>query len=228
MCRKLFWYLATVLLSAFCLLSCEQADIDDEPVLEVSQLEINADSKGGNYTVTVTANRNLTVSIADSWCTYRLLHRAENGTKGTLTLTVNPNGTPDDRQTTATISAEGLEDVVVVVKQPSSAKGMLSFSLLASRNPLANDVVFEYNPVDNSFSAMYLKWIDADEPHMLVPDFTARGTVLVDGKEVVSGETAISFADDFVVSVRNSAGDVEEHKSCSIVLRSIPSFLCFI
>lgn len=212
MCKKLFWYLATVLLSAFCLLSCEQADIDDEPVLEVSQQEINADSKGGNYTVTVTANRNLTVSIADSWCTYRLLHRAENGTKGTLTLTVNPNGTPDDRQTTATISAEGHEDVVVVVKQPSSAKGMLSFSLLASRNPLANDVVFEYNPVDNSFSAMYLKWIDADEPHMLVPDFTARGTVLVDGKEVVSGETAISFADDFVVSVRNSAGDVEEHK----------------
>ena len=48
---------------------------------------------------------------------------------------------------------------------------------------------------------------------MLIPEFVTDGeTVLVNGQPVVSGQTAISFADDFDLVVKAENGDENTYR----------------
>lgn len=66
---------------------------------------------------------------------------------------------------------------------------LLSFSVAGNLNGLDKDLKFTYDGDTKTFSSMYLKWIDRDEPEMMIPNFETNGAkVLVNGNEVVSGK----------------------------------------
>ena len=89
---------------------------------------------------------------------------------------------------------------------------LLSFSLPAAPNGLDGALSFDYDKASSTFSAMYLKWIEKDSPEMLVPEFRTDGArVLLGGNEVVSGETAVSFAEDFILTVEAENGDTKDY-----------------
>lgn len=77
---------------------------------------------------------------------------------------------------------------------------------------LRDDIVFKRDAAKNEFTATYLNWIEKSNPEMMVATFSTNGKqVKVDGTEVVSDETAISFADDFVLTVVAENGDEKEY-----------------
>ena len=90
---------------------------------------------------------------------------------------------------------------------------LLSFSVAGNLNGLDKDLKFTYDGDTKTFSSMYLKWIDRDEPEMMIPNFETNGAkVLVNGNEVVSGKTKLSFADDFIMTVVAESGIKNEYK----------------
>lgn len=105
----------------------------------------------------------------------------------------------------------GCEDLVVNVVQSrllSKECDLLTFGLKASGNALEKDLDFRQDNEAYTLNAMYLTWIDKSEPAMLVPTFTMSGVkAMVGDNEVVSGKTAISFADDFDFTVVAENGD---------------------
>ena len=107
------------------------------------------------------------------------------------------------------------EDIVHEEEPVPSGSGdceLLSFSLPAAPNGLDGALSFDYDKASSTFSAMYLKWIEKDSPEMLVPEFRTDGArVLLGGNEVVSGETAVSFAEDFILTVEAENGDTKDY-----------------
>lgn len=90
---------------------------------------------------------------------------------------------------------------------------LLSFSVAGNLNGLEKNLNFTYDGETKTFSSMYLKWIDRDEPEMMIPNFETNGAkVLVNGNEVVSGKTKLSFADDFIMTVVAESGIKNEYK----------------
>ena len=60
---------------------------------------------------------------------------------------------------------------------------------------------------------------------MLIPEFEATGKVFVGSQEVVSGKTAISFADDFVITVKADDGTSLDYNvvlNCPQINRELP------
>lgn len=93
-----------------------------------------------------------------------------------------------------------------------STCNLTSLKLKASDNGLSKDVVFTLDKKSGTYSAMYLKWIAKDNPEMLVPVFTTDGeSVWCGDQKVVSGKTAVAFADDFVLTVKAENGDKKEY-----------------
>ena len=93
-------------------------------------------------------------------------------------------------------------------KPQSKTNSLTSFKLKASANSLKKEVTFSYDESSRTFSAMYLKWIDKADPEMLIPEFKTDGkAVYLDGQEVKSGKTAMSFAKDFDLTVEAENGD---------------------
>lgn len=87
-----------------------------------------------------------------------------------------------------------------------------SLKLKASDNGLSKDVVFTLDKKSGTYSAMYLKWIAKDNPEMLIPVFTTDGeSVWCGDQKVVSGKTAVAFADDFVLTVKAENGDTQAY-----------------
>lgn len=90
---------------------------------------------------------------------------------------------------------------------------LLSFSVAGNLNGLDKNLNFTYDGETKTFSSMYLKWIDRDEPEMMIPNFETNGAkVQVNGNEVVSGKTKLSFADDFIMTVVAESGIKNEYK----------------
>lgn len=145
------------------------------------------------------------------------MHDAAVNPAGSLKIIVEENKSADVRTATVTVSAEECEPVTIEVTQDhrilATDKEMTSFSLKKSMNSgLANDIAFKYDEQTRTFSAMYLKWIDGDEPEMLVPTFENDGeSVQVNGMDVVSDKTAISFAEDFTVTVVAEDGSTADY-----------------
>ena len=93
-----------------------------------------------------------------------------------------------------------------------STCNLTSLKLKASDNGLSKDVVFTLDKKSGTCSAMYLKWIAKDNPEMLIPVFTTDGeSVWCGDQKVVSGKTAVAFADDFVLTVKAENGDKKEY-----------------
>ena len=93
-----------------------------------------------------------------------------------------------------------------------STCNLTSLKLKASDNGLSKDVVFTLDKKSGTYSAMYLKWIAKDNPEMLIPVFTTDGeSVWCGDQKVVSGKTAVAFADDFVLTVKAENGDKKEY-----------------
>ena len=60
---------------------------------------------------------------------------------------------------------------------------------------------------------MYLYWIVRDKPEMLVPVFETNGDkVQVNGTDVISGKTKVSFAEDFTLTVVAEDGSTNDYK----------------
>lgn len=196
-------------------LSCKPEPIvpeQEEPEPEKPELRLDAQPltvgvKGKSFIFELYCNRNVTVESSADWCGYSLMHDAAVNPAGSIKIIVEENKSTDVRTATVTVSAEECEPVTIEVTQDhrilATDKEMTSFSLKKSKNSgLVNDIVFKYDEQTRTFSAMYLKWIDGEEPEMLVPTFETDGeSVQVNGMDVVSDKTAISFAEDFTVTV---------------------------
>ena len=196
---------------------------EEEPAPEVPELRINAQPlevgvKGKTFIFDLYCNRDVTVESSAEWCTYSLMHDAAVNPCGSLKIVVEANPSVDVRTAEVVVSAEECDPVTIEVTQDhrvlSSDKELKSLSLKKSKNSgLANDITFTFDSKTNTFSAMYLKWIDKTNPEMLVPEFDMEGvSVMVNGQEVESGKTAVSFADDFTVSVVAEDGSAVEYK----------------
>ena len=196
---------------------------EEEPAPEVPELRINAQPlevavKGKTFIFDLYCNRDVTVESSAEWCTYSLMHDAAVNPCGSLKIVVEANPSVDVRTAEVVLSAEECDPVTIEVTQDhrvlSSDKELRSLSLKKAKNSgLTKDIVFAYDSKTNTFSAKYLKWITGNNPEMLVPEFDMEGvSVMVNGQEVESGKTAVSFADDFTVSVVAEDGSAVEYK----------------
>lgn len=218
----LYGSLLMVLLS---FLSCKPEPIvpeQEEPEPEKPELRLDAQPltvgvKGKSFIFELYCNRAVTVESSADWCGYSLMHDAAVNPAGSLKIIVEENKSADVRTATVTVSAEECEAVTIDVTQDhrtlATDKEMTSFSLKKSKNSgLANDIAFKYDDQTRTFSAMYLKWIDGDEPEMLVPEFETDGvTVMVYGEEIVSGKTKVSFTEDFTITVVAEDGSTADY-----------------
>ena len=196
---------------------------EEDPAPEVPELKIDAqpleaDMKGKTFVLDLYCNRDVTVESSADWCTYSLMHDAAVNPYGSLKIIVEANQSVDVRTAEVVLSAAECDPVTIEVTQDhrvlSSEKELRSLSLKKAKNSgLAKDVTFSFDSKTNTFSAKYLKWIEGSNPEMLVPEFDMEGvSVMVNGQEVESGKTALSFAEDFTVSIAAEDGSVIEYK----------------
>ena len=196
---------------------------EEDPAPEVPELKIDAQPleagvKGKTFVLDLYCNRDVTVESSADWCTYSLMHDAAVNPYGSLKIIVEANQSVDVRTAEVVLSAAECDPVTIEVTQDhrvlSSEKELRLLSLKKAKNSgLTKDIVFAYDSKTNTFSAKYLKWITGNNPEMLVPEFDMEGvSVMVNGQEVESGKTALSFAEDFTVSIAAEDGSVIEYK----------------
>lgn len=220
---KRFFLCLSAFAASLAFVSCTEENLEDpdkpgapsgSTEITVSAETIEAKSAGGDYFLTVTSDGNVFVSYDTEagWFTAGLIVGAG---EDNLRFRVDPNTDPESRSAEVTLRADGAEDVIVTLNQDgakSSACELLSFSIDGSLNGLGSAIEFDFDKDSRTLDAMYLKWIEKDDPEMLIPVFSIDGAkVLVDGAEVVSGETAISFADDFTLTVEAESGDTKDY-----------------
>ena len=187
-------------------------------MLKVKTDPLAAPISGKTFILDVESNRDVNVVSTQEWCQATLMHNAQTSRFGSLKIAVRKTDEAEVRTAEVTLSAEGCDDAVITVTQDhrvlSSEKGLLSLSLDKAKNTaLKSDIAFEYDSQTKTFSAMYLKWIDAENPEMMKPTFEFKGVaVLVGDKEITSGKTLVSFAEDFTISVKAEDGSTEDYK----------------
>ena len=195
-----------------------EPEVPKAPELRINVQPLEVGIKGKTYIFDLYCNREVAVESSADWCTYSLMHDVSVNPYGSLKIVVEANKTIEVRTAEVTVSAEECEPVVITVTQDhrtlSSDKELKSLSLKKAKNSgLAKDVTFSFDSKTNTFSAKYLKWIEGSNPEMLVPEFDMEGvSVMVNGQEVESGKTALSFAEDFTVSIAAEDGSVIEYK----------------
>lgn len=192
--------------------------VPDNPVeqpgaeLALETEDFLAPLEGGVFKFDFRSTRKVSLSLTpeQDWCK-AMLSSTEEEYSFVLIVNVAAHKLKEDRSVTIVLSAPECESRSLVIRQgrvKASTNSLTSFVLKAAPNSLSNDLVFSYDNATKSFSAKYLKWIDKAQPQMLIPEFVTDGeTVLVEGLPVVSGQTAISFADDFDLVVRAENGD---------------------
>ena len=225
MVKRFIQLLVLQMLALLTFAACGEDSKEALPFLEVSQTSVQAQPAGGELVIPFKASRKVTVTVAEAWCSYRVQHRAGLADDGTLTLNIEQNNTKDERIAKVNLSAEDCPDVVMEVSQKSALKGLLSLKLPKSLNQMKEDVEFVYDVTEGVYKAMCLKWIGKSQPEMLIPEFEATGKVFVGSQEVVSGKTAISFADDFVITVKADDGTSLDYNvvlNCPQINRELP------
>lgn len=187
------------------------------PELILDEEEIVAPSEGGVFKFDFRSTRKVSLSISpeQDWCK-AMISSTEEEYAFVLIVNVAAMDIKEDRSATIVLSAPECESRSLVVKQErkkASTNSLTSFVLKAAQNNLSQDLAFSYEEATKTFSAKYLKWIDKAQPEMLIPEFVTDGeTVLVNGQPVVSGQTAISFADDFDLVVKAENGDENTYR----------------
>lgn len=225
MVKRFIQLLVLQMIALLTFAACGEDSKEALPFLEVSQTSVQAQPAGGELVIPFKASRKVTVTVAEAWCSYRVQHRAGLADDGTLTLNIEQNNTKDERIAKVNLSAEDCPDVVMEVSQKSALKGLLSLKLPKSLNQMKEDVEFVYDVTEGIYKAMCLKWIAKSEPEMLIPEFEATGKVFVGSQEVASGKTAISFADDFVITVKADDGTSLDYNvvlNCPQINRELP------
>ena len=225
MVKRFIQLLVLQMIALLTFAACGEDSKEALPFLEVSQTSVQAQPAGGELVIPFKASRKVTVTVAEAWCSYRVQHRAGLADDGTLTLNIEQNNTKDERIAKVNLSAEDCPDVVMEVSQKSALKGLLSLKLPKSLNQMKEDVEFVYYVAEGVYKAMCLKWIGKSQPEMLIPEFEATGKVFVGSQEVVSGKTAISFADDFVITVKADDGTSLDYNvvlNCPQINRELP------
>ena len=220
------------LAASLTVLCCQKPDIDTPPVPdepETPSIIMESDAaaafrcEGGSVTLHFKSNCSVSATVSQDWCKAIISSRqgaeGKSGESGTsskfeafdLIVTVPENSARQDRTATVTLSAPECESKVIEVSQErfkSKTNNLTSLVLRASANSLKQDITFSYDKSSGTFSAMYLKWIDKAEPAMLIPEFATDGeSVMVGGVEIVSGRDAVSFAEDFDITVRAEYGN---------------------
>lgn len=187
------------------------------PELILDEEEIVAPSEGGVFKFDFRSTRKVSLSISpeQDWCK-AMISSTEEEYSFVLIVNVAAMDLKEDRIATIVLSAPECESRSLVVKQErkkASTNSLTSLVLKAAPNSLSQDLVFSYDEVTKTFSAKYLKWIDKAQPEMLIPEFVTDGEiVLANGQPVVSGQTAISFADDFDLVVKAENGDENTYR----------------
>ena len=187
------------------------------PELILDEEEIVAHSEGGVFKFDFRSTRKVSLSISpeQDWCK-AMISSTEKEYSFVLIVNVTAMDLKEDRSATIVLSAPECESRSLVVRQErekASTNSLTSFVLKAAPNSLSQDLAFSYDEATKTFSAKYLKWIDKAQPEMLIPEFVTDGeTVLVNGQPVVSGQTAISFADDFDLVVKAENGDENTYR----------------
>ena len=225
MVKRFIQLLVLQMIALLTFAACGEDSKEALPFLEVSQTSVQAQPAGGELVIPFKASRKVTVTVAEPWCSYRVQHRAGLADDGTLTLNIEQNNTKYERIAKVNLSAEDCPDVVMEVSQKSALKGLLSLKLPKSLNQMKEDVEFVYDVTEGVYKAMCLKWIAKSEPEMLIPEFEATGKVFVGSQEVVSGKTPISFADDFVITVKADDGTSLDYNvvlNCPQINRELP------
>ncbi len=187
------------------------------PELILNTQELVAPSEGGVFKFDFRSTRKVSLSISpeQDWCK-AMISSTEEEYSFVLIVNVAAMDLNEDRSATIVLSAPECESRSLVVKQErkkASTNSLTSLVLKAAPNSLSQDLVFNYDEAAKIFSAKYLKWIDKAQPEMLIPEFVTDGeTVLANGQPVVSGQTAISFADDFNLVVKAENGDENTYR----------------
>ena len=195
----------------------EPDEPETRPELIIDAEELVAPSEGGVFKFDFRSTRKVSLSISpeQDWCK-AMISSTEEEYAFVLIVNVAAMDLKEDRSATIVLSAPECESRSLVVKQErkKASTNSLSFLVLkAALNSLSQDLVFSYDEATKTFSAKYLKWIDKAQPEMLIPEFVTDGeTVLVNGQPVVSGQTAISFADDFDLVVKAENGDENTYR----------------
>lgn len=193
----------------------DEPEIRPELILDAEELV--APSEGGVFKFDFRSTRKVSLSISpeQDWCK-AMISSTEEEYSFVLIVNVAAMDLKEDRSATIVLSAPECESRSLVVKQErkkASTNSLTSLVLKAAPNSLSQDLVFSYDEATKTFSAKYLKWIDKAQPEMLIPEFVTDGeTVLVNGQPVVSGQTAISFADDFDLVVKAENGDENTYR----------------
>ena len=184
--------------------------IIEDPVLTVSEVRFEAGADAQNFTATVTSNREVSVSSSHQWCTASLTDDLVDN----LLIQVAANTIEEPRTASITLSADECDNITITVIQAayerpkSSDCDLLSFRIPGTENGLPQTISFDLDSKNRTLNAIYLRWIDKQNPQMLAPTFTHNGSeVLVDGKPVISGQTALSFAEPFELVVVAENGD---------------------
>lgn len=187
------------------------------PELILDEEEIVAPSEGDIFKFDFRSTRKVSLSISpeQDWCK-AMISSTEEEYSFVLIVNVAAMDLKEDRIATIVLSAPECESRSLVVKQErkkASTNSLTSLVLKAAPNSLSQDLVFSYDEATKTFSAKYLKWIDKAQPELLIPEFVTDGeTVIVNGQPVVSGQTAISFADDFDLVVKAENGDENTYR----------------
>lgn len=240
--------LFATLFCVFGLSSCKDSLVEElvggsEPRLAVEQTEFAFDADGGVQYALVISNRNVAVNTTRPWCTAKIVSRPgkapEDGepelksigiSSAYIEVTVELNGSMEERSANVILSASGCDDVLIEVVQAapdhprSSTCDLLTFRIDEAVNGFSIPVTFDSEA--RTITGKYLKWIKKENPEMIIPTFTSNGhKVLVNGQEVISGTTAISFADDFVLTVKAENGDTKDYSvslNCPQINRELP------
>ena len=195
----------------------EPDEPETRPELILDEEEIVAPSEGGVFKFDFRSTRKVSLSISpeQDWCK-AMISSTEEEYAFVLIVNVAAMDLKEDRIATIVLSAPECESRSLVVKQErkkASTNSLTSLVLKAAPNSLSQDLVFSYDEATRTFSAKYLKWIDKAQPEMFIPEFVTDGeTVLVNGQPVVSGQTAVSFADDFDLVVKAENGDENTYR----------------
>lgn len=215
-------YISYLVCASFLCCSCVKSEpkpeepekpAPEEAFLKADPFLLEFAPEGGTLNVSVSSNRKVSVDCADQWCQVLFTSTEE---KNEYKIIAKAEAYRLGRETSIVLSAPECEDVAINVVQTKKLKttcSLKSFSLKKSSNPaLSEDINFKFDETSSTFSAMYLKWMDSAEPEMLVPTFETDGNqVLFGGEPVLSGKKAVSFAEDFTVTVVAENGDTKEY-----------------
>lgn len=217
---------ATLGVALLALVACKPDDITEpenptpgsvEPYLVIKTDPLHAPVSGKNFVLEVKSNKQVVVESSEDWCEPTLMHDPLKSDIGSLKISVEKTDEAVERTATVTLSAEGCEAAVITVTQDhrvfSSEKSLKSLAIKKAKNTaLKSDINFTYDAQTKTFSAMYLKWIDAEKPEMLKPTFEYEGETVLVGETVLQSEkTAVSFAEDFKIAVKAEDGSIIEY-----------------